>query len=58
VGSFGISNGNTTGRKKKKERKPQITHLTTTPSREIAQTLRSTSSELGLNSEAQADCLG
>ena len=45
-------------KKKKKERKPQITHLTTTPSREIAQTLGSTSSELGLNRKARADCLG
>ena len=45
-------------KKKKKERNPQITHLTTTPSREIAQTLGSTSSELGLNRKARADCLG
>ena len=32
--------------------------LTTTPSGEVAQTLAFTTSELGLNSEAQAACLG
>ena len=52
MGSFGISNGNTTGRKKK-ERKPQITHLTTTPSGEVAQELASATSK----QEAQAALL-
>ena len=42
VGSFGISEGNITGREKKKN--PQITHLTTTASGEVAQKLVSTSS--------------
>ena len=45
VVSFGISEGNITGRKKNtKTKTPQITHLTTTPSGEVAQTLVPTSS--------------
>ena len=43
-GSFGISEGNITGRGKKKKN-PQSTHLTKTPSREVAQTLASVTSE-------------
>ena len=42
------------GRKKKK---PQIMCLTTTPSREVAQTLASTSSKWGLNRKARAALL-
>ena len=55
MGSFGISEGNITGRRKKK--KQQTKHLTATPSREVAQTLVSTSGEQGLNREAQAALL-
>ena len=54
VGSFGISQGNITRRKKK----TQIMHLTATPSGVAAQMLPSASSEWGLNREAQAACLG
>ena len=42
------------GRKKKK---PQVTYLTTTPSREVAQTLTITSNKWGLNREVQAALL-
>ena len=55
MGSFGISEGNITGRKKKKT--PQNTHLTTTASREVAQMLASTTSKLstrGLDGETWA----
>ena len=55
MGSFGISEGNITGRRKKKNQ--QTKHLTATPSREVAQTLVSTSGEQGLNREAQAALL-
>ena len=44
--------------KKKKQTPPHITNLTATPSREVAQTLASTSGKLGLNREAPATCLG
>ena len=44
--------------KKKKKQNPQITHLTTTPSREVAQMLTSAISKQGLNREARAACLG
>ena len=44
VGSFGISDGNITGGKKN----PQNMHLTTTASREVAQTLMSSCSKWGL----------
>ena len=54
VGSFGISEGNITGRKK---RNPQIMRLTTTPSREVASMLASTSSKQGLKREVQAALL-
>ena len=36
----------------KKKQNPQITHLTATPSREVAQMLASAISEQGLNREA------
>ena len=60
--SFGISEGNITRRKKKKKKHTQITCLTATSSREVAQTLKSASSEpasskWGLNREAQAALL-
>ena len=44
--------------KKKKTKNPQITHLTTTPGGEVAQTLTSASREWGLNREARTACLG
>ena len=45
VGSFGISEGNITGRGEKKEKKPpEIRCLAATPSREVAQRLASASS--------------
>ena len=49
--SFGISEGNITGRgrKKKKKKTPQNMSLTATPSGEVAQMLTSASSEQGLN---------
>ena len=56
VGSFGISEGNVTGRKKKKN--PQNTRLSTTVSREVAQMLMSATSEWGLDREAWSACLG
>ena len=37
---------------------PQYTHLTTTPSGEVAQMLTSTTSEQGLNRKTQVACLG
>jgi len=58
VWSFGISEGNITGRKKKKSNIPGKTHLTTTPSEEVAHMLLSTTSEQGLDREAQVSCLG
>ena len=51
-GSFGISEGNITGRKKKKQN-PQYMRLTATPSGKVAQTPVSTTSEQGLNREVQ-----
>ena len=56
MGSFGISEGKITGRKKKEN--PHITRLDTTPSGEVARTLASTSSEQGLNREIQVASLG
>ena len=47
--------GNITGREKKKT--PQTTHLTATPSGEVAQTRATAISERGLNTEARAACL-
>ena len=55
VGSFGISEGNITGRGRKQN--PQITCLTATPSGEVAQMLVSTTSKPGLNREAWAALL-
>ena len=55
MGSFGISEGNITGRKKKKN--PQIMCLTTTPSREVGHMLASATSKQGLNREVQATLL-
>ena len=49
MGSFGISEGNITGRKKKKN--PQNMHLTATPSREVAQMLVLATSDRGLDRE-------
>ena len=51
LGSFGISEGNITGRKKKN---PQNMCLTATANREVAQTLMSSISERGLDREAWA----
>ena len=48
MGSFGISEHNVIGRK---HTHTQNTRLTTTPSREVAQTLVSTTSEQGLDRE-------
>ena len=56
MGSFGISEGNITGRKKIIE--PTDYGLATTPSGEVARLLASTSSEQGLTREAQAAFLG
>ena len=57
VGSFGVSEGNITGREKKKKKNPQITCLTATPSGEIAQKLVSATSKRGLNREVRAALL-
>ena len=57
MGSFGISKGNITGREKKTPH-TQIIQPSTTPGREVAQMLASASSELGMNREAWAACLG
>ena len=55
MGSFEISEGSITRKKKKN---PQNRLLTTTHSAEVAQMLVSTTSELGLDREARAECLG
>ena len=55
MGSFGISEGNKTGKKK---RSPQYMHLTATPSGEVAQMFASATSKWGLNREARVACLG
>ena len=59
MGSFGISEGNITGRREKTHTHThtQITHLTITPSREVVQTLTSVTSKQGLNREVQAALL-
>ena len=54
-GSFGILEGNITGRKKIIE--PTDYALAMTPSGEVARSLASTSSELGLNREMWAACI-
>ena len=56
VGSFGISEGNITGRKNK-FKNPQIMCLTATPSGEVTQTLAPATSKRGLNKEARAALL-
>ena len=55
MGSFGISEGNITGRKKKKN--PQNTHLIATASREAAQMLTSTASQWREDREGRAATL-
>ena len=55
VGSLGISEGNITGRGKKKN--PQIMHQAATPSGEVAWSLATTSSKWGLNREVPAALL-
>ena len=58
MGSLGISEGNITGRRKKKKKThPQNTHLTATPSGEVAQMLTSANSKWGLNRKAWAALL-
>ena len=52
MGSFGLSEGNITEGKNI----PQIMHPIITPSREVAQTLVSATSEWDLNREARAAC--
>ena len=57
MGSFGISEGNITRREKRKKEKKktlQMTCLTATANREVAQTLMSSISERGLDREAWA----
>ena len=56
MGSFGISEGNITRRRKKI--KTQNTCFTATTSGEVAQTLRSATSEQGLGKEVQAPSSG
>ena len=60
MGSFGISEGNITGREKKKnkQKSPQKMCLTTTPSGEVAQMLASAISEQGLDRAGMVACLG
>ena len=53
VGTFGISEDNITGRRRRKKN-PQNTHLTTMGNGEVTQTLTSTTSEQELGREAQA----
>ena len=55
VGNFGISEGNITGRKKKKN--PQEKRLTTTASGEETQMLVTATSKLGLGREVWAASL-
>ena len=57
MGSFGVLEGNITGRREKKKKKKQNTHITATP-REVAQILASTTGKRGLNREAWVACLG
>ena len=58
-GKFRNLRGNITSRKTKtKTNTPQNMWLTATPSREVAQTLASTTSEQGLNREEWVACLG
>ena len=57
MGSFEISETNITGREKTKYKKPQITCLTATPSREVTQMLVSTASKQELNREVRGHAL-
>ena len=57
-GSFGISEGNITGREKKTNKQKAHRLRASTPSREVAQTLTSASSKRGLNREVRVACLG
>ena len=57
VGSFGISEGTITWRKKKNKTKPQIMCLTAIPRGEVAQMLASATSKRGLNREVRAALL-
>ena len=57
MGSFGISEGNITGREKKKK-KTQYICLTAAPSGEVAQTLKPPPASKGLNMEVWVACLG
>ena len=56
VGSFGISEGNITRRKKQNKTHNML--LTTIASREVAQMLASATSKWGLDREVRAACLG
>ena len=56
-GEFWNLRGQHNQEEKKKKYPPQITHLTTTPRGEVAQTLPSATSKRGLNREAQATLL-
>ena len=54
MGSFGISEGNITGRKQtNKQKQTQNTRLTVTVSEEVVQRLTSATSEQGLDREAR-----
>ena len=53
--SFGISEGNITGRKKEN---PQNMCLTATPSGDVAQILAIATNEWGLDREARVACIG
>ena len=53
-GELGISEDKITGRKKKKKKKTQNMCLTATASREVAQMLKSATSEHGLDEEEWA----
>ena len=57
-GEFWNLRGQHNQKKKKERKKTQNSPLTTSPSREIAQTLVCASSKQGLNSEVQVACLG
>ena len=57
MGSFGISEGNKTGRKKQINKTHRLQRLIITPSGEVAQTLTSATSKQGLNRETQAALL-
>ena len=58
VGTFGISEDNITGRRKKFINNPQNTCLTVSPRGEIAQALVSATSKQGPGREVRVACLG